>query len=158
MARLLRPAMLDDLGLAAALEGQAREISRYTGVHITVDAARLSAELPDEHKICLFRIVQEALNNVCRHANADSVKITLETASASVKATIEDDGRGFRTGRQTKGLGLIGMQERVAALGGMFEVHSEPGKGTRIELHLPVPQLSVPVPAEGDMAVSPRGA
>lgn len=157
MARLLRPAMLDDLGLAAALEGQAREISRYTGVHITVDALRLSAELPDEHKICLFRIVQESLNNVCRHANADSVKITVETASEWVTATIEDDGRGFRLGRQTKGLGLIGMQERVAALGGTFQVHSEPGKGTRIEVRLPFPQLNVPFTAEGDMAVSPRG-
>jgi signal transduction histidine kinase len=158
MARLLRPAMLDDLGLAAALEGQAREISRYTGVHINVDAARLSSELPDEHKICLFRIVQESLNNVCRHANADSVKITVETASEWVTATIEDDGRGFRPGRQTKGLGLIGMQERVAALGGTFDVHSEPGKGTRIEVRLPFPQLNVPVPAEVDMAVWPRGA
>jgi signal transduction histidine kinase len=157
MARLLRPAMLDDLGLAAALEGQAREISRYTGVHVAVDAAGLSAELPDEHKICLFRIVQEALNNVCRHANADSVKITLETSSGWVSAMIEDDGRGFRPG-QTKGLGLIGMQERVAALGGTLGIHSEPGKGTRIEVRLPFPRLGASLPAERDLATSPRGA
>jgi len=156
MARLLRPAMLDDLGLAAALEGQAREISRYTGVHVTVDAAGLSAELPDEHKICVFRIVQEALNNVCRHANADSVKITLGTSGGWVSAMIEDDGRGFRPG-QTKGLGLIGMHERVAALGGTLEIHSEPGKGTRIEVRLPFPQLGAALPTERDLAASIRG-
>jgi signal transduction histidine kinase len=157
LARLLRPAMLDDLGLAAALEGQAREISRYTGVHVTVDAEGLSAELPDEHKISLFRIVQEALNNVCRHANADSVKITVGISSGCVWARIEDDGRGFRPG-ETKGLGLIGMQERVAALGGTLGIDSQPGTGTRIEVRLPVPQFSTPVPTDRDLATSRRGA
>jgi signal transduction histidine kinase len=136
MARLLRPTMLDDLGLAAALEGQAREISRSTGVEIVVESAGLSEELPDEHKICLFRIVQEALNNVCRHANADSVEIALESSESSVSMVIQDDGRGFRPG-QTKGLGLIGMHERVESLGGTLAIESEPGKGTRIEVHLP---------------------
>lgn len=156
MARLLRPAMLDDLGLAAALEGQAREISRYTDVHVTVEAEGLSEELPDKHKICLFRIVQEALNNVCRHANADAVKITLERSAGWVSATIEDDGRGFRPG-QTKGLGLIGMQERVANLGGTLGIHSEPGKGTRIEVRLPLQQLGSPPAGEPDLAASYRG-
>jgi signal transduction histidine kinase len=136
MARLLRPTMLDDLGLAAALEGLAREISRSTGVRISVEAGKLSEELPDEHRICLFRIAQEALNNVCRHANADSVEITLETAEALVTMTVQDDGRGFRPGH-TKGLGLIGMQERVESLGGTLAILSGPGKGTRIEVGLP---------------------
>jgi signal transduction histidine kinase len=136
MARLLRPAVLDDLGLAAALEGQARDISRSTGVRISVQAEDLSENLPDEHKICLFRIVQEALNNVCRHASADSVDITLATSDSTVAMAIQDDGRGFRPG-QTKGLGLIGMQERVESLGGTLAIQSEPGKGTRIEAHLP---------------------
>ena len=157
MARLLRPAMLDDLGLAAALEGQAREISRYTGVHVAVDAAELSAELPDEHKICVFRIVQEALNNVCRHANADSVKITVRSSNGWASAMIEDDGRGFRPGH-TKGLGLIGMQERVAALGGTLEIQSEPGKGTQIEVRVPFPQLGAPIAAERDLTAAIRGA
>jgi signal transduction histidine kinase len=146
MARLLRPAVLDDLGLAAALEGQARDISRSTGVRISVQAEDLSEDLPDEHKICLFRIVQEALNNVCRHANADSVDITLATSDSTVAMAIQDDGRGFRPG-QTKGLGLIGMQERVESLGGTLAIRSEPGKGTRIEAHLPFARrgpLSVP--------------
>jgi signal transduction histidine kinase len=136
MARLLRPSMLDDLGLAAAVEGLAREISRSTGVQIEVRSAGLSEELPDEHKICLFRIVQEALNNVCRHANADSVDIALQSSEDSVSVIIQDDGRGFRPG-QNKGLGLIGMQERVETLGGALVIRSEPGKGARIEVQLP---------------------
>ena len=139
MARLLRPAMLDDLGLAAALEWQAREIARSTGVHIHVRASNLSGELPDEHKTCVFRIVQEALNNVCRHANADSVQIELKAFDDWASVTIQDDGRGFRAG-QTKGLGLIGMQERVESLGGTLRIDSEPGKGTRIEGRLPFPK------------------
>jgi signal transduction histidine kinase len=136
MARLLRPTMLDDLGLAAALEGLARDISRSTGVRISVEAVNLSEELPDEHKICLFRIAQEALNNVCRHANADSVEIALETSGGQVCMAIADDGRGFRSGH-AKGLGLIGMQERVESLGGTLAILSGPGQGTRIEVALP---------------------
>lgn len=136
MARLLRPTMLDDLGLGAAIEGLARDISRSTGVRISLDAEKLSEELPDEHKICLFRIAQEALNNVCRHANADSVEITLETSDALVRMAVQDDGRGFRSGH-SKGLGMIGMQERVESLGGTLAVLSGPGQGTRIEVGLP---------------------
>lgn len=138
MARLLRPSILDDLGLVAALEWQAREISRSTGVQIHVGSSGFSGELPDEHKTCVFRIVQEALNNVCRHANADSVEITLAASDSRAEVTIQDNGRGFRP-FQTKGLGLIGMQERVESLGGTLGVQSEPGKGTRIEVRLPCP-------------------
>jgi signal transduction histidine kinase len=139
MARLLRPAMLDDLGLAAALEWQAREVARSTGLHIDVRTSNLSGELPDEHKTCVFRIVQEALNNVCRHANADSVQIEFKTSEERGLVTIQDDGRGFRAG-QTKGLGLIGMQERTESLGGTLRISSEPGKGTRVEACLPFPK------------------
>ncbi|HUI80172.1 MAG TPA: sensor histidine kinase [Bryobacteraceae bacterium] len=139
MARLLRPAMLDDLGLATALEWQAREIARSTGLQINVRTSAFRADLPDEHKTCVFRIVQEALNNVCRHANADSVEIALGTSGSRVTVSIQDNGRGFRR-EQSKGLGMIGMQERVENLGGTLNVHSEPGKGTRIDASLPFPQ------------------
>lgn len=141
MARLLRPAMLDDLGLVAALEWQAREISRSTGVQADVWASGLAEELPEEHKTCIFRIAQEALNNVCRHANADSVEIRLESSREWLSMTIQDDGRGFRPGH-SKGLGLIGMHERVESLGGNLRIASEPGKGTRIEARLPLPNRS----------------
>jgi len=152
MARLLRPAMLDDLGLAAALEWQAREISRSTGVHIEVRASGLPEDLPDDHKTCVFRVVQESLNNVCRHANASSVEIGVRASDACLSVTIQDDGRGFRPG-QTKGLGLIGMQERAQSLGGSLRINSEPGKGTRVEARLPVPDR---IAAGSAMGAQPR--
>jgi signal transduction histidine kinase len=139
MALLLRPSMLDDLGLAAALEWLAREISRPTGVRIQVRADDLPGELPDEHKTCIFRIVQEALNNVCKHANANSVEITARTSDSRLVVTVQDDGRGFQNGRAT-GLGLTGMQERVESLGGTIKITSGLGKGTLIEVALPLPE------------------
>jgi signal transduction histidine kinase len=139
MALLLRPSMLDDLGLAAALEWQANQVSRSTGVRIRIGADGLPNELPEEHKICVFRIVQEALNNVCRHARASSVEITVLASGSRISVMIRDDGRGFRTPRPN-GLGLIGMQERAESLGGSVTINSEPGQGTTIEVALPLPQ------------------
>jgi signal transduction histidine kinase len=139
MALLLRPSMLDDLGLAAALEWLAREISRPTGVRIHVHADGLPDELPDEHKTCIFRIAQEALNNVCKHANAHSVEIAVRAVDSWLAITVQDDGRGFQDGR-VGGLGLTGMQERVESLGGSIKITSGLGKGTLIEVALPLPQ------------------
>jgi len=137
MALLLRPSMLDDIGLPAAIEWQAREVSRPTGVRIRVSADGIP-DLPDEHKTCVFRIVQEALNNICRHANANSVEITLRATDPWLVVTVQDDGRGFQPDR-VKGLGLAGMQERVESLGGSIKITSGPGKGTLIEVALPLP-------------------
>jgi len=140
MALLLRPSMLDDLGLAAALKWQAGQISKSTGVRIEIVDA-LPDELPEEHKLCIFRVVQEALNNVCRHARASSVEIALLAEGEQISVLIRDDGRGFRV-PAAGGLGLIGMQERVESLGGFLAVSSELGKGASIEACLPLPQLS----------------
>jgi signal transduction histidine kinase len=138
MALLLRPSMLDDLGLVAAVEWLAHQVSRSTGVRIAIQAEAFPEELPEEHKVCVYRIVQEALNNVCRHARASSVEIALQTNDAGFSVTIRDNGRGFR--RQGKGgLGLIGMHERVESLGGNLTVESEPGKGTTVAASLPLP-------------------
>jgi signal transduction histidine kinase len=104
MALLLRPAMLDDLGLAAALGWLAREISRPTGLRIQVRADDLPPDLPDEHKTCVFRIAQEALNNVARHANANAVEITVRASDSWLAITVQDDGRGFQHSR-AHGLG-----------------------------------------------------
>jgi len=139
MALLLRPSMLDDLGLSAALQWQANQVARSTGMHIRVEADGLPSEIPDEHKTCIFRLVQEALNNVCRHSNADVVLIGLRADDVKITMTVQDNGRGFsRAG--TKGLGLIGMQERVDGLGGTLRILSGPGKGTAVEASLPLPQ------------------
>ncbi len=139
MALLLRPSMLDDLGLAAALGWLAREISRPTGLRIQVQADDLPPDLPDEHKTCVFRIAQEALNNVARHANANAVEITVRASDSWLAITVQDDGRGFQHGR-AHGLGLTGMHERAESLGGSVKITSGPGKGTLIEVALPLPQ------------------
>jgi signal transduction histidine kinase len=139
MALLLRPAMLDDLGLAAALGWLAREIARPTGLRIQVQADDLPPDLPDEHKTCVFRIVQEALHNVQQHANANAVEITVRASDSWLVVTVQDDGRGFQRGR-AHGLGLTGIHERAEGLGGSVKITSGPGKGTLIEVALPLPQ------------------
>jgi len=138
MALLLRPSMLDDLGLVAAVEWLAHQVSRSTGVRIRVVAEAFPADVPEEHKVCVYRIVQEALNNVSRHARASSAEIVLQADDDGFSVTIRDDGRGFRP-QGKGGLGLIGMHERVESLGGHLTVESEPGKGTTITASLPLP-------------------
>ena len=95
LALLLRPSMLDDLGLAPALNWQAREVSRRTGMQVEVDADNLPDELPDEHRTCVYRIVQEALNNAARHAGATSVKVAVRLEPGALAMEISDNGRGF---------------------------------------------------------------
>ncbi len=141
MSLLLRPSMLDDLGLLPALDWQAREISRTNNIRVDVRAESISEEFPDEHKTCIYRVVQEALRNVTRHAKAKSVQIRLVQDQEGLRLTIQDDGQGFQPDRQ-KGVGLLGMQERVVHLHGSFHVESEPGKGTRVEVALPLPALT----------------
>ncbi len=140
MALLLRPSMLDDLGLVPALEWQARDFAKRTGIVTTVSAVEIPEDLSDEQKTGIFRIVQEALNNALKHAEAKSVRIALSCPKNSdILLSVADDGRGF-TPREHQGLGLIGMQERVEKLRGKFRVESEPGKGTLISVALPVHQ------------------
>ena len=136
MALLLRPSMLDDLGLIPALRWQARETSKSTSMDVMVTADLDSDELPDEYKTCIYRVVQEALHNCARHSHAGSVRIRVVQEPERLLLTIQDDGRGFDV-RQTKGLGLLGIQERVAGLRGHSEVHSQPGNGTTLSVELP---------------------
>ena len=112
MALLLRPSMLDDLGLVPALQWQAREVSRRSGLAVNVAAEDVSDELPEEHKTCVYRLVQEALHNVVRHAGARHVKITVRQEPDRLLLTVEDDGKGFDP-RGEKGMGLLGMEERA---------------------------------------------
>jgi signal transduction histidine kinase len=137
IALSLRPSMLDDLGLVAALEWQAREVGNRTGLAIEVCAEESAGELPDAHRTCIFRVAQEALRNCARHSGATRVRVALEKAVRGVTLAIEDNGKGFRAGR-TRGLGLLGMEERVNQLGGSFRLRSEPGRGTSIFAELPL--------------------
>jgi signal transduction histidine kinase len=136
MALLLRPSMLDDLGLVPALKWQARESSKSTFMDVTVAAELDSDELQDEYKTCIYRVVQESLHNCARHSRATSVRIRVEQEPDRLLLTIQDDGQGFDV-RETKGLGLLGIQERVTRLGGKCKVHSQPGSGTILSVELP---------------------
>jgi signal transduction histidine kinase len=134
---LLRPSMLDDLGLIPALEWQAREVSRQTGLRVDVAAGGVSDQLPEEFKTCIYRVVQEALHNAARHAGAGSGRIVAQQEPRRLLLSILDDGCGFDV-KRSRGLGLLGMEERVAHLGGTLQFLSEPGRGTLISVILPL--------------------
>jgi len=136
MALLLRPSMLDDLGLVPALRWQAREVSKRTSMEVSVAAELASDDLPDEFKTFIYRVVQEALHNCSGHAHATRVQIRVQQQPGRLALSIQDDGQGFDV-RQTKGLGLLGIEERAARLGGKCEIHSEPGSGTIVAIELP---------------------
>ncbi len=136
LAMGLRPAMLDDLGLGPALEWQGREFSRRSGIPAAVEIDGVVDALPDTHRTCVFRIVQEALTNCARHAQAKSVRITVHGAPKTVYLSVQDDGVGF-SGAEGRGLGLIGIEERARELGGSVALRSEPGKGTTLRVELP---------------------
>ena len=141
MALLLRPSMLDDLGLAAALDWQGREVSKRTGILVDTVGENVSDDLPEAYKICIYRIVQEALNNCSKHAYAKNVHVVVRQERNSLRVSIEDDGKGFDANR-IRGLGLVGMNERVSQLGGVLKVDSDPIRGTRLRIDLPLPSAS----------------
>ncbi len=141
LALLLRPSMLDDFGLVPALNWHAREMSKRTGLNVVVTADDVAGELPDEHKTCIYRLVQEAVNNSARHANARTVEVFLHRENNHVLFSVRDDGSGFDT-RYVRGLGLLGMEERVRRLGGRLEIDSQPGRGTTVAAELPLADLN----------------
>ena len=149
IAMLLRPSMLDDLGLTPALAWLIREISRASGMEIDAALDPALDRLPDAHRTCLYRVVQEALTNIAKHAGAHRVDVSLKATGGWVVGTIGDDGCGFDTGAVRRdGLGLIGMEERVRELGGHLRVISMMGQGTRAEFRLPVPKAGEKIAAE----------
>lgn len=144
MSLLLRPSMLDDLGLVPALQWQAREVGKRTGLVVEVRDQDVSDELPEEHKSCVYRVVQEALSNCVKHANAKSVLVIVRQQRDHISLGIEDDGKGFDHQR-VRGLGLVGMAERVAHLQGKCQIESKPDRGTSIRIELPLPDEITPL-------------
>ncbi|HUA20281.1 MAG TPA: ATP-binding protein [Bryobacteraceae bacterium] len=136
MSLLLRPSMLDDLGLVPALRWQAREVSKRTGMDVNVSTDLPSDNLPDECNTCIFRVVQEALHNCSRHSQASIVRIRVQQRFGLLTLSVQDDGVGFDV-KQSKGMGLLGIEERVSRLGGALEVDSGPGRGTILRVELP---------------------
>jgi signal transduction histidine kinase len=138
----LRPPMLDDYGLLAAVRWYAKQFSRRTGIEVDVEGDEAMKRLSQAGEIALFRIMQESLNNVAKHAQASRVDIRLEPAGADLVMSVSDDGRGLGTahgasGRRRPGLGMVTMRERTQAVGGRFEIGAAPGGGTRIEVRVP---------------------
>ncbi|HEY3310543.1 MAG TPA: histidine kinase [Anaerolineales bacterium] len=143
LAYHLRPAALDDFGLEQALETLVQEIMDSSGLQIERDFDTEQLELPAESEVVLYRIAQEGLTNIIRHSKARQVKLSLHPSKNGVRMCIEDDGVGFDPARFSPGngqrhLGLIGMRERAEILGGSLEVYTAPGKGTTVEVFVPV--------------------
>jgi signal transduction histidine kinase len=135
----LRPTALDDFGLVAALERLTASFAEQTGISVDFETALADERLPEEVETALYRIVQESLTNVVKHARARRVSILLARKEGSVKAVVEDDGRGFDPAEQAgDGFGLVGMSERLALLGGRLEVESDADAGTTIAAEVPV--------------------
>jgi PAS domain S-box-containing protein len=136
----LRPPVLEDLGLAAALDSLLERFAHQTGIEVELQAG--DGQVPEAGRRPLYRIVQEALTNVARHARARRVRVTLEFSAGSVLLEVADDGIGIPPERLDNpgSLGLVGMRERAAALGAEFRVRSDPQSGTTIRVVLPPPR------------------
>ena len=144
MARNLRPGVLAELGLSAVLREFSREFAGRTGVPVKLTLTDLAVRLPADTELTIYRILQEALRNVEQHAQAKHVTVCLRKQDAFVELAIHDDGNGFgpgrgKTGRKgVDGLGLLGMRERAAYVGGTLEVKSKRREGTEIQLRIPL--------------------
>jgi signal transduction histidine kinase len=136
---LLRPALLDDLGLVPALQFQLEDFLRRSGIACEFTEDGVEEHLPDPVKTCVYRVVQEALHNCEKHSGASKVRVAVRQFDECLVAKVEDDGRGFSsTAQRSTGLGLLGMRERSAAAGGSVVIDSAPGQGTRIALRIPL--------------------
>lgn len=142
MAVDLRPASLDDLGLVPALHSYSERYSHAWPISVTFSAEGLKKRLPPNVELVLYRVVQEALTNVAKHSGARSVEVKLRRRNNVITVAIRDDGRGFDVRKVTQtdgsGLGLFGMRERMALVGGTVEIESAPGRGTVITARVPL--------------------
>lgn len=135
----LRPSMLDDFGLRAALEWHVRDVTRRYGLDVDLNVDGEFDNLSDRHQTCVYRAIQEALTNCVRHAKAHSVRVNVTRDDDGLHAFVTDDGIGFETAGRRDGLGLRGLDERVKELDGDMTITSARSQGTTIEMHLPLP-------------------
>ncbi|HUF50708.1 MAG TPA: histidine kinase [Longimicrobiales bacterium] len=140
IARGLRPPALDMLGLGPAIESCARTVAELTELHVETDIQALEGRLTPEAELALYRIIQEALSNAARHSGATTARVLLHGSGRNAVAVVADDGIGFVVADEMArgGLGLFGMQERGAYVGATVDIDSEPGRGTRIRVTIPV--------------------
>lgn len=138
----LRPAILDDLGLEPALRWHAGQVAKRLNIIVNFEGSNCGAIFNPDVKTQIYRIAQEALNNVAKHAEARKIQIRLICENEMVRLSIQDDGKGFKVGHppEGKGLGLLGIRERVALMNGEFKIESVPGRGTQLSVGMPVAQ------------------
>ncbi len=141
----LRPSVLDELGLGPALKWQAREFTRRSSVPVEIQIDGNLDGLADTHRTCVYRVVQEALTNCARHARASQIRITVHGGATAIALTLEDNGVGFDVQAvSSRGLGLLGAEERVRELGGKMEIFSQRSKGTLLRCEIPTsPEVKV---------------
>jgi signal transduction histidine kinase len=132
--------MLDDIGIAAAMEWHLHEFGKHTGIKTYFIEQEIELELPPETSINLFRIFQESMTNIARHSGATEVKVNMRYEDGKIELTIEDNGRGFDKGQalEKKTLGILGMKERTAMMEGTYEIQSHPGKGATVRVVVPL--------------------
>ena len=134
----LRPSMLDDSGIGPSVRWQARELSRLTGIPVEVHIDGDFDRLGEDGRTCVYRVVQEALTNCVRHAKARAIQITMRSQPDAVELSVQDDGIGFDTKAGRRGLGLLGIEERVKELGGQVSVNSRLNAGTVLRVQIPL--------------------
>ena len=152
MSQMLHPSMLDDFGLPETLQTYLRGFSKRSGVRAQITTERMDERLPADVEVGLYRIVQEALTNVLKHAKASTCTVRLVHREDHVHLTVDDDGRGIESAvdpvaSARRGLGIIGMRERAASLNGTFTIHNRPEGGTQISVRLPLTPAIIPFPA-----------
>jgi two-component system sensor histidine kinase UhpB len=149
LARQLRPAALDDLGLKAALAGHVKELGRQGKIRTSFEARGDFSALPSDVQLVVYRVAQEALSNAARHSGAEAVRIRLLRKQSlageedRVELTVGDDGSGFTFDQAARGLGIAGMRERALLVGGDVEVESRPNVGTRVSLTVPLQSADI---------------
>jgi len=153
LSQLLRPAVLDDLGLAAAVDGLLRGLSRRHHVQVELVTEGLPHRLPADLEVAAFRIIQEALTNVARHSGATRCLVRIARHGDLVTISVDDNGRGFDARLQPgtrRGLGLLGLRERVAERRGTIDIATAPGEGTRLLVSIPIASSAELDGAAGD--------
>jgi signal transduction histidine kinase len=135
----LRPSMLDDLGLGSAIQWQARQFSKRAGIPVNVHIDGLPAALPERHRTCVYRLVQEALTTCARHSHARTIDVNVTNRDGRLSVSVKDDGVGFDPAKvKGRGLGLLGIEERVLELGGDLRVTSQPQHGVALYATIPI--------------------
>jgi PAS domain S-box-containing protein len=140
MSRRLHPAILDELGLEAALREECVGFSTQLGVPAQFESEGVPTTLPEDISLCVYRVAQESLRNIAKHANATNIRVALFGGKAGLTLRIEDTGDGFDLNevKGKGGLGLISMEERVRLVGGKLTIQSKPGDGTKVEVFVPL--------------------